>query len=143
MIFFFAGTLAITMAVSAGVQTDEGRPAVERLIQRLERNQWDDAALREVRRLGPQAKAAVPALVLLLREPIQRYTVLEALAAIGPDALPAAPAVIDVLQEPAATATCRACLRVGVEALGKMGPAVVPVVLAAIGEGDTDGVLAF
>jgi hypothetical protein len=141
MISIGAVTFLVAIASATGVQTNQGRAEIEPLIERLERNQWDDAALREIRRLGPQAKAAVPVLVPMLRQPI--YTVLEALRAIGTDPLPAAPAVIDVLQDPAAADTCRACVSLAVEVLGTMGPAVLPAVLAAIGEGDTDGVLIF
>jgi HEAT repeat protein len=119
-------------------------PGVERLIELLATPPRRDYALRELARLGPGARSAVPALVETLRQRDVVDSVLVTLGAIGPDALPAAPAVIDLLDDRDVSLSDRGT---AVETLGKMGPAVLPSILAVL-DGETedysrDGAAAF
>ncbi len=100
-----------------------GEKAVPRLIKALEREEVRPKAAAIIARIGPAAKAAVPALIKALadKNPETCSEVLFALAAIGPDAAEAVPAISQVLGAPETNVCYSACY-----ALGKIGPASEP-----------------
>jgi hypothetical protein len=133
-------TVSAALWVASPTAVACAQTRVDQLIAAVDADRGRPDALGELARLGPEARAALPVLVKVLRESGNPYMVLNTLAAIGPDALPAAPAIIDTLQG-ASAGSCRLCDRVAMDCLGNMGPGVVPVLFAAIGEGDADGIL--
>jgi len=102
-----------------------GDAAVPRLIKALENDQMQGLAVEVLRRLGPKAKDAVPALILELKDPDPDYRreVEFALAAIGPDAKAAVPALIEHMTSDDPKVRYTACY-----ALGKIGPAAADAV---------------
>jgi HEAT repeat protein len=96
-----------------------GQAAVPRLIKALENDDMQSLAVEVLRRLGPQAKDAVPALVLELKDPDPEYRreVEFALAAIGPAAKTAVPALVEHMTSDEPRVRYTACY-----ALGKIGP---------------------
>ncbi len=97
-----------------------GEKAVPRLAKALEVEQVRARAAAIIARIGPPAKAAVPALVKALADenPETRNEVLFALAAIGADAAEAVPAIQEALKGSDPKVCYAACY-----ALGKIGPA--------------------
>jgi len=97
-----------------------GEKAVPRLSKALEIQEVRAKAAAIIARIGPAAKAAVPALsdALSDKNPETCNEVLFALAAIGPDAAEAVPAIRQVMQSPDKNVCYSACY-----ALGKIGPA--------------------
>lgn len=97
-----------------------GEKAVPRLIVALEAKQVRAEAAAIIARIGPKAKAAVPALAKALADdnPETRNEVLFALAAIGPAAKSALPQIADALGDSEAAVRYGACY-----ALGRIGPA--------------------
>ena len=97
-----------------------GEKAVPRLVKALEREKVRPKAAAIIARIGPAAKAAVPALIEALadKNPETCSEVLFALAAIGPDAAEAVPAITQALGAPDANVCYSVCY-----ALGKIGPA--------------------
>ncbi|HEY2826081.1 MAG TPA: HEAT repeat domain-containing protein [Pirellulales bacterium] len=97
-----------------------GEPAVPRLIKALQRDDMQDLAVEVLRRLGPKAKDAVPALILELKDPNPDYRreVEFALAAIGPSCQAAVPALVEHMTSDDPKVRYTACY-----ALGKIGPA--------------------
>lgn len=97
-----------------------GDMAVPRLIKALENDDMQSLAVEVIRRLGPKAKDAVPALILELKDPSPDYRreVEFALAAIGPDAKAAVPVLVEHLTSDDPKVRYTACY-----ALGKIGPA--------------------
>jgi HEAT repeat protein len=97
-----------------------GEKAVPRLIKALETEELRAKAAAIVARIGPPAKATVPALIEALgdKTPETRSEVLFALAAIGPDAAEAVPAIIQASKGSEMDVCYSACY-----ALGKIGPA--------------------
>jgi HEAT repeat protein len=97
-----------------------GEKAVPRLIKALEREEVRAKAAAVIARIGPDAKATVPALIAALgdKNPETCNEVLFALAAIGPDAAEAVPAIIQAMHSPETDVCYSACF-----ALGKIGPA--------------------
>lgn len=92
-----------------------------RLIEALEVQEVRARAAAIIARIGPEAKAAVPALIDALDDPdaATRSEVLLALAAMGPDARPAASVVIKCLNDPDLKVRYAACYclgRLGTEA---------------------------
>jgi hypothetical protein len=90
-------------------------------------------AAQVVARIGAQAKAAVPALVVVLSGPpdTAHKAVVEALASIGPDASPAVPALMRMLREKPDIEQQMALIY----ALGGIGPAsepAVPLIIEAL-----------
>jgi HEAT repeat protein len=102
-----------------------GAAAVPRLTKALENNDMQSLAVEVLRRLGPQAMDAVPALVLELKDPDPDYRreVEFALAAIGPDAKAAVPALVEHMTSDEPKVRYTACY-----ALGKIGPAAADAV---------------
>jgi HEAT repeat protein len=100
-----------------------GEKAVPRLIAALKVEQIRPKAAAIIARIGPPAKAAVPALVDALSDPNPetRSELLFALAAIGPDAEAAVPAATRALEDPDMNVRYGACF-----ALGKIGKAAIP-----------------
>ncbi|HTQ39576.1 MAG TPA: HEAT repeat domain-containing protein [Pirellulales bacterium] len=96
-----------------------GEAAVPRLIKALQNDDMQALAVEVLRRLGPKAKDAVPALILELKDPDPEYRreVEFALAAIGPAAKTAVPALIEHLGSDEPRVQYTACY-----ALGKIGP---------------------
>jgi HEAT repeat protein len=97
-----------------------GEAAVPRLIKALQNDELQSLAVAVIRRLGPTAKDAVPALIEELKDPQADYRreVEFALAAIGPDARAAVPALVKEMDEDEDPKVRRtACY-----ALGKIGP---------------------
>ena len=92
-----------------------GEKAVPRLIVALETEEIRPKAAAIIARIGPPAKAAVPALIKALED---KNPVLFALAAIGPDAAEAVTAISQALGAPETNVCYSACF-----ALGKIGPA--------------------
>jgi HEAT repeat protein len=99
-----------------------GEKAVPRLIAALKREEGRLKTAAILARIGPPAKAAVPALIEALgdKNPETRSEVLFALAAIGPGAKQAVPAVARALGDPEMDVRYAACY-----ALGKIGPAAM------------------
>jgi HEAT repeat protein len=97
-----------------------GEKALPRLIRALENDDTQALAVEVIHRLGPKAKAAVPALILELKDPDADYRreVEFALASIGPDAKDAVPELINRLKDEEPKVRHTACY-----ALGKIGPA--------------------
>jgi HEAT repeat protein len=102
-----------------------GEPAVPRLIKALQHDDSQGLAVEVIRRLGPKAKDAVPALILELKDPDADYRreVEFALAAIGPDAKAAVPALVEHMTSDEPKVRYTACY-----ALGKIGPAAAEAV---------------
>ncbi|HEY2759857.1 MAG TPA: HEAT repeat domain-containing protein, partial [Pirellulales bacterium] len=102
-----------------------GDAAVPRLTKALENDQMQGLAVEVLRRLGPKAKDAVPALILELKDPDPEYRreVEFTLAAIGQDAKAAVPALIDHMTSDDPKVRYTACY-----ALGKIGPAAAAAV---------------
>jgi HEAT repeat protein len=100
-----------------------GEKAVPRLIKALETEEVRAKAAAILGRIGPPAKAAVPALIKALsdKNPETRNEVLFALGAIGPDAKDAVPTISRALAAPDKNVCYSACY-----ALGKIGPAAKP-----------------
>jgi HEAT repeat protein len=100
-----------------------GEQVVPRAIEALVVPEVRAKAAAMIARIGPPAKAAVPALIKALGDddPATRSEVLMALGAIGPDAQAAVPAVIKALHDPEVSVRYAACY-----ALGKIGPAALP-----------------
>ncbi len=95
-----------------------GKKVLPRLIEALGNEEVRARAADVIRRIGPEAKAAVPALIEALedRSAETRNEVLFALAAVGPDARQAVPAVTKALKDPDMNVRYAACF-----ALGKIG----------------------
>jgi len=111
--------LDAVMDVMAGL----GEKVVPRLIEAL---QVKDARLRAaaiIARIGPPARAAVPALIDALGDENSetRNEVLFALGAIGPAAEAAVPAITKALRDPDMNVRYAACY-----ALSQIGPAALP-----------------
>ncbi|HZZ29086.1 MAG TPA: HEAT repeat domain-containing protein [Pirellulales bacterium] len=96
-----------------------GEAAVPRLIKALENDDMQALAVEVLRRLGPKAKDAVPALILEMKDPDPEYRreVEFALAAIGPASKAAVPTLIEHLTSDEPRVRYTACY-----ALGKIGP---------------------
>jgi HEAT repeat protein len=96
-----------------------GEAAVPRLTKALENDDMQSLAVVVLRRLGPKAKDAVPALILELKDPDPDYRrgVEFTLAAIGPAAKSAVPALIEHMTSDEPRVRYTACY-----ALGKIGP---------------------
>jgi HEAT repeat protein len=99
-----------------------GEPAVPALVNAMKFPEVRPRAAAILGRIGPQAKAAVPALVDLTKsdDPTARRQALLALAAMGPAAHAAAPAAIGALRDTDMNVRYSACY-----ALGKMGAAAM------------------
>jgi HEAT repeat protein len=93
----------------------------------LENDETQSIAVGVIRRLGPKAKALVPALVKELSDANSdhRQEVGFALAAIGPDAKEAVPQLIKALQDSEPKVQYTACY-----ALGKIGPGATDAIAA-------------
>lgn len=96
-----------------------GEKAVPRLIKALETEEVRAKAAAIIARIGPAAKAAVPALITALdaQNPETCGELLFALAAIGPDAVEAVPTIRQVMKAAEPRVCYSACY-----ALGKIGP---------------------
>ena len=99
-----------------------GSEAVPPLIEALRQKEVRPKVAIILGRIGPEAKAAVPALVEALNDEntVTRQEVLFALASIGPEAKAAVPAIVGALQDPDMDVRYGACF-----ALGKIGPAAL------------------
>ena len=106
-----------------------GVKALPKLIKALENDDMQSLAVEVIRRLGPKAKDAVPALILELSDPDPAYRqeVVYALAAIGPESKAAAPELLKHLTDAKEDSKVRytACY-----ALGKIGPGAAEAVPA-------------
>ena len=106
-----------------------GVKALPKLIKALENDEMQSLAVAVIHRLGPQAKDAVPALILELSDPNPAYRqeVEYALAAIGPESKAATPELLkhlaDAKEDPKVRYT--ACYT-----LGKIGPGAAAAVPA-------------
>jgi len=100
-----------------------GEDAVPPLIEALEHEEVRGLVAATIARIGPAAKAAVPALIEALSDenPRIRNEVLFAIAAIGPEAKEAVPMVAKLLNDPEMDVRYGACY-----ALGKIGRAAMP-----------------
>ena len=102
-----------------------GDAALPKVIKALQNDELQGLAVAVIHRLGPKAKAAVPALIDELNDPNPEYRreVEFALATIGPDAKAAVPGLIKELsdQDPRVQ-------RTAAYALGKIGPDAVDAV---------------
>ncbi len=104
------------------VLASRGEAAIPGLIEVLEVKELKESHPRAaaiLARFGPNAKAAVPALIQVVQsgDPLTRHEALLALGAIGPAAKSAVPAAVKALQDLDPNVRYSACY-----ALGKMGP---------------------
>ena len=96
------------------------------------------AAVNWLRRIGPLAKAAVPALTKVVKDDEDediRRSAADALGNMGADAKPAVPAIIELLKDGKADSITHA---VAAEALGRIGPgakSAVPALVASLKRG--------
>jgi len=99
-----------------------GEKAVPRAIEAVEDPETRLRAAALIRRIGPAAKEAVPALAEALsdEDPIVRSEVLFALGAIGPDAAEAVPQITKALDDEEVKVAYAACY-----ALGQIGPSAM------------------
>jgi HEAT repeat protein len=99
-----------------------GEKALPRAIKALENDATQGLAVEVIRRLGPKAAEATPALALELKDPDAAYRreVEFTLAAIGPGAKAAVPALIERLTDEKEDPHVR---YTAIYALGKIGPA--------------------
>ena len=128
--------LDAVMDVMAGL----GKKVVPRLIEALKVEEVRLRAAAIIARIGPPAKAAVPALGDALGDESSetRNEVLFALAAIGPEAKAAVPAITKALRDPDMNVRYAAC-----HALGQIGPAAMPAKSELVGNlGSADQFLA-
>jgi HEAT repeat protein len=102
-----------------------GEKAIPRIIKALESDDSEAMAVAVIRRLGPKAKDAVPALALELNDSSGDYRreVCFAIAAVGPDAKAAVPALIKALEDAEPQVRHSATY-----ALGKIGPGAMDAV---------------
>ncbi len=102
-----------------------GDAAVPQLIEALTYPEIRAKAAAVIAKIGPPAKATVPALITSLSDPIPRTRgeTLFALASIGPEAKEAVPAVVRLLGDPEVEVRYAATF-----ALGKVGPSAMPAV---------------
>jgi HEAT repeat protein len=116
-----------------------GPPAVPALAQALAHAHRvvRSKAAHALGRLGPDAAPAVPSLVALLRDEDQwvRYHTAQTLGLIGPEGQAAASALGDTLRTDKDSSVRREAAR----ALGSIGPAAVPVLIAALQQQTQDG----
>lgn len=124
--------LDAVMDVMAGL----GEKVVPRLIEALGAKEVRRRAAAILARIGPPAKAAVPALVDALGDESSetRNEVLFALGAIGPGAEAAVPAIAKALHDPDMNVRYAACY-----ALSQIGPAAMPAksdLVANLGSAD-------
>ncbi len=128
--------LDAVMDVMAGL----GEKVVPRLIEALNVKEARMRAAAIIARIGPPAKAAVPALVDALGDESSetRNEVLFALGAIGPEAKGAVPAITKALRDPDMNVRYAACY-----ALCEIGPAAMPAKSELVGNlGGADQFLA-
>ena len=128
--------LDAVMDVMAGL----GEKVVPRLIEALGVKEVRLRAAAIIARIGPPAKAAVPALVDALGDESSetRNEVLFALGAIGPEAKAAVPAIAKALRDPDMNVRYAACY-----ALCQIGPAAMPAKSELVGNlGGADQFLA-
>src|SRR5262249_4298166 len=104
-----------------------GEKALPRAIEALKNDDTQGLAVEVIRRLGPKAASAVPALILELKDPSpdHRREVEFTLAAIGPDAKDAVPALGERMTDEKEESRVRI---VACYALGKIGPAAAAAV---------------
>ena len=139
--------LSCALAVSfSSIFSHAAEPAVdvERLIAQLggaDREARREAGL-SLEKIGPAAKAAVPALIAALDDQDKQVwaNALAALAAIGPDAAPAVPRLMELLDSRKSRDfrqrdTAQKQMRVA-HALGSIGEAARPALLAALKSDD-------
>jgi hypothetical protein len=95
-------------------------------------------ALQELKKRGPQAQAAVPALAEALKDPAVDDDAAKALAAIGPGAEPAIPALIETIQREkgkrsgAGYDTPSVTSWLAGQALTSIGPGAIPELIALL-----------
>jgi HEAT repeat protein len=106
-----------------------GESAMPKLIKALDNDDMQALAVEVIRRLGPKAKSAVPALILEMKDPGADYRreVEFAIGSIGPDAKAAVPTLIEHLTNEKEDLKVR---RTACYALGKIGPAASEAVPA-------------
>jgi HEAT repeat protein len=91
-------------------------------------------ALRALGRIGPEAKAAVPALIATLRNKDALYFEhTGALSALGRIGLPAVPPLIEIVKDKKAKTVDR---MVASEALGRVGPDAIPALVKLLKDED-------
>jgi HEAT repeat protein len=136
------GNLKLVATVTIGRMNERALPAVPTLVRMLETepdrdSEWQpqewEAIPRALARIGPAAKAAVPALVRLIKAGRGRAPVGRALRAMGPAVGPAVPDLIDMLRSDQR-------IRVAaMEVLGGLGPearAAVPALVEHLNDKD-------
>ena len=113
-------------------------PVVPTLVEILERpndrawQQEKQTAAHLIARVGESGAAAVPHLVLMLKEQVADFAVLNAIASIGPAASPAVPVIVERLDDGSLNSNHKWAIR----ALGLIGPAstsAVDAILEAAG----------
>jgi HEAT repeat protein len=124
------------MAVALDVLAQYGRVALPGLEAALKQPALQARTALVLRRMGPAAAPAVPALSEALAEarPTARREILFALAAIGPAARPAVPSLVRLLAKPDAETQYAA-----VYAVGRIGPAAIeakPLLEKGLSSGD-------
>jgi HEAT repeat protein len=129
-----AGLGGLPFAGASSLRADDQEPLIEgktigQLIAQLkdENHSVRRAAASVLDRIGPEAKAAVPALTNALKDNAAhvRYAAAKALGKTGPEAKGAVPALTEVLQDRHAgvrVAAATALIRIGAEAKGLVSP---------------------
>jgi HEAT repeat protein len=125
-----------TMAIAAvHVLASLGDPAVPALIDALKHEELRPVTANILGHMGPGAKAAVPALVDIVKTDdaaAARSEALLALAAIGADAAEVVPAAVEALHAPQEDVCCAACFTLG--QIGKPAVAAEPELLKKLGD---------
>lgn len=113
-----------TWGAAADILARIGAPSVPALIEALKIPSRRAGAVLALGRIGPDAAAAIPALLALRSDPVRsdpdcRSSVADALGGIGPSARQAVPYLIDVVET---TREDSYELQSAIQALGKIGP---------------------
>ncbi len=141
---FFRAVVAVAGALLLSAVAEESAPSPQKLAQQLGASEVGtrrDAAY-QLQRLGPAAKPALPALIKALDDDDKQVwsSAVTAIAALGPAATDAIPKLIGALDTSALRGRRqrdgRQLVMRSAYALSRMGPAVIPPLVEALGKED-------